>query len=445
MAAGRRRAGYVQLARLGVAAWIPCVSCASQDGRSEESATAPIYGGSSSQTQPPAVAVGDSCSGVLVHARVVVYASHCGTAINDVAVGDTHLAPEYCEAFPSTGVVAQDLAYCMLTSPGPVNAAVAPATGCEDGSVQAGTSLTIKGRGLPSFEELGATVTVQERGDALLARGPGVGVCGGDSGGPALVDLHMGDWGVRRLAGIISHGSAGCDEGDIWITPLAPLVPWLEARTGLDLTPCGDADGTWAPGPDCRARIAGDSGNGTNLWAFCGQPALLPSSHDAVPPEVALDVAELRDFHGSFDLTPVVDAIDVGWGVREVTLSIEGAVGASSSVRSLRPYVFPDLRLEAGRYRLTATAVDFAENSATEYTEIELAHTDDGLACHFAPAPSRGGARACALVWVLAILLAARARPKPEHHWQVVGSDHELRRQPYDRHHHREWRNMCDR
>ena len=99
------------------------------------------------------MAVGDSCSGVLVHPRVVLYASHCGTAVKEVAVQDTRLASEYCESFPSAGgVVAKDLAYCVLASPAAVNTAVAPAPGCEEGSVQLGTSLTIKGRGLPNRE-----------------------------------------------------------------------------------------------------------------------------------------------------------------------------------------------------------------------------------------------------------------------------------------------------
>jgi hypothetical protein len=395
------------LASVGVC----CLSCADVGAVDElgRSTTAPVLGGDLTEGDPPVVLVGDSCSGVLVHPRVVLYASHCGTGIHEAVVRAERLVPDYCEAFPSDGVVPKDLAYCVLDSSAASSATVTPATGCEDSWVQPGTSLAIKGRGLPSLEEIEATVTVHTRGDAILALGAGVGVCGGDSGGPAMVDLHTASSArVRRLVGVVSHGSAGCSEGEIWITPVAPLVPWLEARTGLDLTPCGEADGTWAPGPDCRARAGADPGAAnTALWDFCGQPASLPTPSDPIPPVVTLGVAERRESQGSFDLVPAVDATDDGWGVREVTLAVEGDTEIPASVRSLRPYRFRDLRLEPGHYRLVATAMDYADNSTTTSIALELEFTPRELSCQFVRAPIRAGTRAWALVLgVLGIVIA---------------------------------------
>lgn len=420
MAGGKRRGAQNQLgahrfrtvphnALAGlVVACAPCVSCtlAREYAGAEQSTVAAIHGGSVSKTEPSVVAVGDSCSGVLVHPRVVLFASHCGTAVDEVTVRDARLAPEYCEAAPSDGVVAKDLAYCMLASPAPMEAVVTPAMGCEDDSVQPGTVLTIKGRGLPAFDEMEASVTVQKRDDVLLARGAGIGTCGGDSGGPALADLVAGDAAVRRLVAIVSQGSAACEEGDVWLTPVPPLVPWLESRTGLDVTPCGGADGTWAPGPDCRGHAVGDAAQKAALWTFCGQPASLPTLHDVVPPVVALGLSELRESNGAFDLTPAVNATDAGWGVREVTLTVDDAREISSTVRSLAPYAFPELRLGPGRHRLAATAVDFADN--TESMVMELVLAERAPACHLGPVPGRRGGCAVGLVWAFAIVLISR-------------------------------------
>lgn len=359
--------------------------------------------------------VGDSCSGVLVHPRVLLYASHCGTAIQEAFVRAERLVPHYCEAFPSDGVIAKDLAYCVLSSPAESGDAVSPATGCEDSWVQPGTTLTIKGRGFPAFQQVEAAVTVLERGDAILAAGEGVGACAGDSGGPALVDLHTENSpvGVRRLVGVISHGAAGCEEGQIWITPLAPLVPWLELRTGLDLTPCGDADGTWDPGPDCRARAVADSSSAGTPWDFCGKPVSLPTPSDASPPVVTLSVSERRELSGSFELVPSVEATDEGWGVREVTLTVEGDVEVPEFARSLRPYNFPALQLEPGRYRLVASAVDYAGNSSSESIDLilELDAREPSCQLERGTTPKRSGMYSLALGILLARVLRRPWRP----------------------------------
>src|SRR5690606_35321759 len=83
---------------------------------------------------------------------------------------------------------------------------------------------------------------------ALGVGGNGTRSCNGDSGGPAYVQLEDGSW---RVFGITSRGVTGdCADESIYGL-IHSHVQWIEDETGLDITPCHDADGTWNPSEGC--------------------------------------------------------------------------------------------------------------------------------------------------------------------------------------------------
>jgi MYXO-CTERM domain-containing protein len=91
---------------------------------------------------------------------------------------------------------------------------------------------------------------------------------------------------------------------------------------------------------------------------MCGAPA----APDEEPPTVAIvDPIDGSEYPGpSQELTFVVEAEDVGWGIKEVVLMINGdEVGSDGSA----PYEFP-ATMPAGQWWIGAKAVDFADNIA---------------------------------------------------------------------------------
>jgi hypothetical protein len=49
-------------------------------------------------------------------------------------------------------------------------------------------------------------------------------------------------------------------------------IGWIEESSGIDITPCHDADGTWDPGPDC-GHFATSLDRTTGTWATgCSAP-----------------------------------------------------------------------------------------------------------------------------------------------------------------------------
>ncbi|WP_293256177.1 trypsin-like serine protease [Nannocystis sp.] len=163
--------------------------------------------------------------------------------------------------------------------------------------------------------------------DEVFIGGDGMDACNGDSGGPAFLRLDDGSW---RSFGIVSYGSP-CGEGTYY-SQLHLQLPWLEAASGIDLTPCGDADGNWAPSALCtdfpigRPGTGGSRGPVTDWSASCGAP--FPADPDTTPPTVEITAPG----EGSVFVTDqpkqalliAVEAADVGWGFRDLHLRVDG-------------------------------------------------------------------------------------------------------------------------
>jgi hypothetical protein len=192
-----------------------------------------------------------------------------------------------------------DVAYCTLATevrdvpPTPI------IMGCETDSLQIGSSLTLVGFGMTSANAP-ETAGQKRWADVVIRRfvssGPSVAVgmdaatsCLGDSGGPLYAKLLDGTFRAVGAASLTRIVDGEC-VAPAYYTLLHEFVGWMETNTGLDLTPCHDADGTWNPGPDCGGfATSADRSNGTwadgcNAGATSGANTLCSRSLDAGVP-----------------------------------------------------------------------------------------------------------------------------------------------------------------
>ncbi len=240
--------------------------------------TAEIYGGSDVAAcgWPTTVSLGASCTGTLVHERVVIYAAHCGSNYGSVRLGESAFGgpgrtvpTDNCRIFPGGGPGGgDDFAYCVLAQPVDDVPLVPILMGCETQDYLApGQEVTVVGFGNADTGPYGVKreVTTQlnsitNAGEAHVGGG-GKDSCQGDSGGPVFVQTDDGSW---RVFGITSYGGA-CGGGGLY-SMMHNGMSWFESQTGFDLTPCHDADGTWNPGPDCGSFPMTPSA-GSGSWA----------------------------------------------------------------------------------------------------------------------------------------------------------------------------------
>ena len=259
------------------------------------------------------------CTGTLVHPSVVAFAAHCMDPVTSwatpgsVMFGEDVEAPVrevpvvHCETHPAwdPGATSHDLAFCTLAHPVTEVPVVPLLMGCETEAL-AGAQLTIVGFGatnapldpegnpIPSgagkkrftFQ----TVTdVSVADNEVIMIGPDHGACFGDSGGPAFLRMFDGTWRLVGAASTLHPDAFPGPDGEIcglgavyeifW-----PHMDWFEGEVGVDLTPCFDAGGNWAPTANCGG-FPGDLEDPQSSWndgcstssggqwsAVCGAP-----------------------------------------------------------------------------------------------------------------------------------------------------------------------------
>lgn len=350
--------------------------------------TSAVYGGDTVATcgWPTTVSMEGACTGTLVHPEVVIYAAHCGTGYGQVRFGESinggagrSVPTEFCKTYPGgqpgSGT---DFAFCKLAQPVTDVAIVPILMGCETSILQAGTEVTIVGFGEANNGPYGikraVTTTINSitgNNEASIGGG-GKDSCQGDSGGPVYVKLpkSIGGDDAWRVFGITSYGGA-CGGGGYY-SMMHIGIQWFEQESGIDLTPCHDADGTWNPNIFCskfpmQPEVGGGSwqsgcepGQLSGFSEMCGPGA--NADPDDTPPTATIlepvDGTEYEDMSGSVSITIKIDAQDVGWGVESVTLIINGdEVGTDPSP----PYEFP-VKMPTGQWTIGGKATDYAGN-----------------------------------------------------------------------------------
>jgi uncharacterized protein (TIGR03382 family) len=254
-----------------------------------ETTTQPIVGGQNATTcQWPTAVLLSGCTGTLVHPLIVTTAAHCGTNHRMATFGETSKTParripiEYCKVYQGeNGPEATDFAFCKLRTPVTDVPIVPPLMGCEVDVLKVGQKVVVAGFGVDNDNNTGfgikrwveTTVNRPDTGRGAQIGGMGKAPCYGDSGGPAFVQLADGSW---RAFGIDSSGLANsCNAGDI-MAMIYKAVPWIEQQSGIDISPCHDADGKWNPGPDCHGFSMDPLATGRSWANGCAEPTLSP-------------------------------------------------------------------------------------------------------------------------------------------------------------------------
>jgi hypothetical protein len=253
----------------------------------------------------------NGCTGLLLSPSLVVFAAHCGSAtrlwlgdafelqidtesgtanVLNAPLGSAHDLGE-CQLHPdgrlTTGT---DVAWCRLGRAAlPPEQVVPPLLACARASLIEGNNVRLVGFGIQDVS--GTEAGVKREVDApiiTLGLEPQIGeaqrgTCPGDSGSPAFVQLKNEPVSEWQVLGILSSGAPGAVCGTGAYTELANVLPWLEASSGVDLSPCGSSDGGWAPTARCRVPAIDRGGvpsPQTELSASCG-PSFQPKKADS--------------------------------------------------------------------------------------------------------------------------------------------------------------------
>ena len=250
------------------------------------------------------------CTGSLVHPEVVITAGHCfSEGIKRVGFGESansiskFVGVEECVAHPDwDGTLAKgvDFAYCKLSSPVNDVEIIPVLMGCELEYLQPGASVVGVGFGLTSVGgSAGKKYAVETEfqrftGSEALVGLDSKGFCNGDSGGPVYVNLPEEDFGADagwRVFGVTSYGDETCPGPGVFGV-MSNFVEFVEDDSGIDITPCHDANGVWNPGANCKGAPQ-DPGAGSGSWPSCSSGptggeilSCVADADDVTPPEV---------------------------------------------------------------------------------------------------------------------------------------------------------------
>lgn len=343
------------------------------------------------------------CTASLVHPQVVMTAAHCLSEKVEVAAGDGYLGDakktltwypvERCVKHPdwngnTSSGRGKDFAYCKLKSPVKEVKPVPILMGCELDHLKKGAPITLVGFGNTSIggkdagswkHAIDSKVVAFSQYNEVQVGARGAGSLRGDSGGPAYIKLPESKFKKDagwRVFGVtsVSAGTGGPD-GRAMYGQIHRFVEFVEKSSGIDITPCTDAKGNWAPTEACKEApldpraASGDWVKGCEpqpyggYIASCGEPF---KKADEEAPEVEITSPKNKKTFkpGTEEVEVEVEASDDG-GVASVKLSVNGKAQKEDKEA---PYEWTLEELKPGKYKLDAVAVDEAGNEGEAKT-----------------------------------------------------------------------------